>query len=97
MTNRFAIELQPQILDKLMIQVIHKFQLSDRQFSYKTRKILLDIHSNKIATFNNTMSGSESDTQKATEALKRENEKLEEERKRQDKEIADLLKKIRNV
>ena len=43
------------------------------------------------------MSGSESDVQKATEALKRENEKLEEERRRQDKEIADLLKKIRNV
>ena len=39
----------------------------------------------------------QSDLEKATEALKRENEKLEAEKIRQDKEIADLLKKIKNV
>ena len=42
------------------------------------------------------MAGSE-DTKKAAEALKRENERLEEERKKKDKEIAELLKKIKNT
>jgi FtsZ-binding cell division protein ZapB len=40
---------------------------------------------------------SDSEIKKATEALKRENEKLETEKIRQDKEIAELLKKIKNV
>ena len=40
---------------------------------------------------------SDSEVKKATEALKRENEKLEAEKIRQDKEIAELLKKIKNV
>ena len=43
------------------------------------------------------MSGSKSDTEKATEALKRENERLEEENRKKDKEMADLLKKIKNA
>jgi FtsZ-binding cell division protein ZapB len=40
---------------------------------------------------------SDSEVKKATKALKRENEKLEAEKIRQDKEIAELLKKIKNV
>ena len=40
---------------------------------------------------------SDSEIKKATETLKRENEKLEAEKIRQDKEIAELLKKIKNV
>ena len=43
------------------------------------------------------MSGNDSEAKKAAEALKRENERLEEENKKKDKEIADLLKKIKNV
>ena len=43
------------------------------------------------------MPGLESQIKKATEALKRENEKLAADNKKQDKEIADLLKKIRKV
>ena len=43
------------------------------------------------------MSDSDSELKKATEALKRENEKLEAEKIRQDKEISELLKKIKNV
>ena len=43
------------------------------------------------------MSDKDSEAKKATEALRRENERLEEENKKKDKEIADLLKKIKNV
>ena len=43
------------------------------------------------------MSGYQSNTMKATEAIKRENERLEEENRKKDKEIADLLKKIKNA
>ena len=43
------------------------------------------------------MSGSESDMKKAAEAMKRENARLEEENRKKDKEMADLLKKIKNV
>ena len=38
-----------------------------------------------------------SQIKKATEALKRENEKLEAAKKKQDTEIADLLKKIKKA
>ena len=43
------------------------------------------------------MPGNESEVKKAAEALRKENEKLEEENKKKDKEIADLLKKIKNI
>ena len=43
------------------------------------------------------MPGNESEVKKAAEALKRENERIEEENRRKDKEIADLLKKIKNA
>ena len=43
------------------------------------------------------MSDSDSELKKEAEDLKRENEKLEAEKMRQEKEIADLLKKIKNV
>ena len=43
------------------------------------------------------MPGQDSQTKQATEALKRENERIEAENKRKDKEIADLLKKIKNL
>ena len=43
------------------------------------------------------MSDSDSEIKKATEALKSENEMMEAEKIRQDKEIADLLKKIKNL
>jgi cell division protein FtsB len=39
----------------------------------------------------------DSQEKKAAEALKRENEKLEAENRRKDKEMADLIKKIRNT
>ena len=39
---------------------------------------------------------SDSEVKKATEALRRENEKLAAEKKKQDKEIADLLKNVWN-
>ena len=47
--------------------------------------------------FEKTMPGSDSDMKKATEALKRENEWLEAEKRRQDKEHADLLKRIKET
>ena len=40
------------------------------------------------------MSDSDSELKKATEALKRENEKLQDKKIRQNKEIADLLKNV---
>ena len=43
------------------------------------------------------MPGNDSEVKKATEALKKENKRIEEENKRKDKEIADLLKKIKNA
>ena len=43
------------------------------------------------------MPGNDSDVKKAAEALRRENERIEEENRRKDKEIADLLKKIKNA
>ena len=43
------------------------------------------------------MPGQDSQTKQAKEALKRENERIEAENKRKDKEIADLLKKIKNL
>jgi FtsZ-binding cell division protein ZapB len=43
------------------------------------------------------MSDSESEIKKAAEALKRENEQLEAEKIKQEKEIADLLKKIKKA
>ena len=43
------------------------------------------------------MPGNDSEVKKATEALKKENDRIEEENKRKDKEIADLLKKIKNA
>ena len=43
------------------------------------------------------MSGQDSQERKEAEALKRENERIEAENKRKDKEIADLLKKIKNA
>jgi hypothetical protein len=43
------------------------------------------------------MPGQDSEVKKAAEALKRENEKLEAENRRKDKEMADLIKKIRNT
>ena len=43
------------------------------------------------------MPGKDSEAKKAAEALRRENERIEEENRRKDKEIADLLKKIKNV
>ena len=43
------------------------------------------------------MSGQESLVKKAAEALRRENERIEAENKRKDKEIADLLRKIQNA
>ena len=43
------------------------------------------------------MPGNESEVKKAAEALKRENERIEEENRKKDKEIADLLKKIKNA
>ena len=43
------------------------------------------------------MPGKDSEAKKAAEALRRENERIEEENRRKDKEIADLLKKIKNA
>ena len=43
------------------------------------------------------MPGNDSEAKKAAEALRRENERIEEENRRKDKEIADLLKKIKNA
>ena len=43
------------------------------------------------------MPGKDSEVKKAAEALRRENERIEEENREKDKEIADLLKKIKNV
>ena len=43
------------------------------------------------------MPGNESEVKKAAEGLKRENERIEEENRKKDKEIADLLKKIKNA
>ena len=43
------------------------------------------------------MPGNESEVKKAAEALKRENERIEEDNRKRDKEIADLLKKIKNA
>ena len=43
------------------------------------------------------MPGNESEVKKAAEALRRENERIEEENRKKDKEIADLLKKIKNA
>ena len=43
------------------------------------------------------MPGNDSEVKKAAEALRRENERIEEENRRKDKEIADLLKKIKNA
>ena len=43
------------------------------------------------------MPGNDSEVKKAAEALRRENERIEEENRKKDKEIADLLKKIKNA
>ena len=43
------------------------------------------------------MPGNDSEVKKAGAALRRENERIEEENRRKDKEIADLLKKIKNA
>ena len=43
------------------------------------------------------MSGKDSQVKKAAEALRRENERIEAENRRRDKEIADLLRKIKNA
>ena len=43
------------------------------------------------------MPGKDSEVRKAAEALKRENERIEEENRRKDKEIADLLKMIKDA
>ena len=43
------------------------------------------------------MPGKDSEVKKAVEALRRENERIEEENRKKDKEIADLLKKIKNA
>ena len=43
------------------------------------------------------MPGQDSQIKQTAEALRRENERIEAENKRKDKEIADLLKKIQNA
>ena len=43
------------------------------------------------------MPGNDFEVKKAAEALRRENERIEEENSTKDKEIADLLKKIKNA
>ena len=43
------------------------------------------------------MPGNDSEVKKAAEALRRENERIEEENRKKDKEIADFLKKIKNA
>ena len=43
------------------------------------------------------MPGQASQRKQASEALKRENNRIEAENRRKDKEIADLLKKIKNL
>ena len=43
------------------------------------------------------MPGNDSEVKKAAEALRRENARIEEENRKKDKEIADLLKKIKNA
>ena len=43
------------------------------------------------------MPGKDSEAKKATEALRREDDRIEEENRRKDNEIAELLKKIKNV
>ena len=43
------------------------------------------------------MPGQDSQLKQAAEALKRENERIEAENRRKDKETADLLKKIKNA
>ena len=43
------------------------------------------------------MPGKDSEAKEAAEALRRENERIEEENRRKGKEIADLLKKIKEA
>ena len=43
------------------------------------------------------MPGQDSQIKQAAEALRRENDRIEAENRRKDKEIADLLKKIQNA
>ena len=50
-----------------------------------------------ITTDQDKMSGKDSQVKKAAEALRRENERIEAENRRRDKEIADLLRKIKNA
>ena len=78
--------------DRLQVRPINNLgvQISEHSQHLSGDQHYHHYHSSK-------MSGSESNMKKATEAMKRENARLEEENRKKDKEMADLLKEIKNV